>query len=332
MTLREIIRVDEGSDSSKFRQIVDSVTEAISNGSLKHGDSLPSINQVINEFGLSRDTIFKAYGVLKSRGVVKSVQNKGYFVCTAEKKVLLLLDTMKAYKEVLYGEFHKALPSNYSYSVQFHHYDIDIFNNFMREANGKYSKYIVMPFKDPGVRSVLGEIPKEKLLILDWKINESKGANLLYQDFGEALYNCLTEADEFIGKYEEFIFLYPEFTKHPHDSVDYFNKYCKERKMHYSVQYDSEELNLQKGQAYICVSDRMLGRALEQAKQKGLVFGKDVGFISYNETPMKQFIDDGITVVSTDFKLLGQKAAEFVGGNETMEYKVPTKLLLRKSL
>ncbi|WP_310560074.1 hypothetical protein [Flavobacterium sp.] len=59
---------------------------------------------------------------------------------------------------------------------------------------------------------------------------------------------------------------------------------------------------------------------------------KDVGFLSYNETPMTKFIYKGISVVSTDFKALGLKAAEFITKGETMQHYVPTELILRQSL
>lgn len=332
MLIRELIQIDNNRSQNKFLQIVDSVAASISSGQLKVGDSLPSINQVIQEFSVSRDTVFKAYSELKERGLVKSVQNKGYYVTSDEKKVFLLLDTMKAYKEVLYGEFHKSIPANYSYTVQFHHYNFGAFQNFVSEANGSYVKYIIMPFNDPRIKNTLSGIPKEKLLILDWKINEKSCSNVLYQDFGQGFYDCLEDALPLIKKYDELILLYPEFTNHPHDTVDYFIKFCKDSELKHSVQYDSKELDIKKGKAYISVSDRLLGKSLEQAKIKELEFGKDVGFISYNETPMKQFINKGITVISTDFKALGRKAAEFVTIDKPMDLKVQTSLKIRKSL
>lgn len=76
----------------------------------------------------------------------------------------------------------------------------------------------------------------------------------------------------------------------------------------------------------------MLGRFLEQCKDKNFEPGKDIGFLSYNETPMKKFIYKGISVISTDFKTLGTKAAEFIELNEPFQSYVPTKLTLRESL
>ena len=63
-----------------------------------------------------------------------------------------------------------------------------------------------------------------------------------------------------------------------------------------------------------------------------LKIGKDVGVISYNETPLKRIILDGITTISTDFTSLGTQAAEFVLNGKTEKVAVPFYLNLRKSL
>jgi len=63
-----------------------------------------------------------------------------------------------------------------------------------------------------------------------------------------------------------------------------------------------------------------------------LKIGQDVGVISYNETPLKRFILDGITTISTDFHELGTQAAEFVLNGKTEKLEVPFYLNLRNSL
>ena len=82
------------------------------------------------------------------------------------------------------------------------------------------------------------------------------------------------------------------------------------------------------------VSDRTLAMFLDQCQLKGLILGKSIGVISYNETPMKKYVNGGITVLSTDFKEMGQKAAEFVLNQHTeiVDLKIPTKILQRNSL
>ena len=119
--------VDNNSNVLKFQQLVDAIIDSISRNQLKEGEMLPSVNQIMSECQLSRDTVFKAYAELKKRGVVESVPNRGYFVTKNITKVFLFLDTFKAYKEVLYGSFLKHLPKNISVDLHFHHYNIDVF-------------------------------------------------------------------------------------------------------------------------------------------------------------------------------------------------------------
>jgi len=80
------------------------------------------------------------------------------------------------------------------------------------------------------------------------------------------------------------------------------------------------------------VSDRILGAFLEQSRNKNLEPGTDVGFLSYNETPMKKFIYKGVSVISTDFKALGAEAANFINNSKKIQTYIPTKLILRESL
>jgi hypothetical protein len=47
---------------------------------------------------------------------------------------------------------------------------------------------------------------------------------------------------------------------------------------------------------------------------------------------MKKYVKNGIAVISTDFELMGQKAAEFVVTGEPVRFEVPTTLKLRSSL
>jgi hypothetical protein len=47
---------------------------------------------------------------------------------------------------------------------------------------------------------------------------------------------------------------------------------------------------------------------------------------------MKKYVKDGITVISTDFELMGKKIAEFVSTGERVNTVIPTKLTIRKSL
>jgi len=324
--------VNPQSNLLKFQQLIDAINEAISRNLLQIGDLLPSVNQLCKESSLSRDTVFKAYAELKNRGVIESVPNRGYFVAKAVTKVFLFLDTFKAYKEVLYGSFLDSLPETIAVDLHFHHYNIDDFEKIIKESLGKYTKYIIMNFDHERVPEITRQIPASKLLVIDWNIHELEGSSSIYQDFGQSLYDSLASGIDLIRKYNRFVYLYPSFTYHPKISVTYFEKFCTDFKISFKTLYDFKKFDLQKGELYLLVSDRTLARFLDQCEQKNLVPGTDVGVISYNETPMKKYVKDGITVISTDFELMGKKIAEFVTTGEKTNAVIPSKLTIRKSL
>lgn len=324
--------INHKSDIPKYQQLVNDINDAIANNIISIGELLPSVNNICKAHKLSRDTVFKAYTILKEQGVIESVPNKGYYVASETKKVLLVLDTFKAYKEVLYHSFINNLPKNIITDIQFHHYNIENFKTIVNNSQGKYYKYIVMNFDHKDVPAVVSKINTEKLLLIDWNIHSNATSNYVFQDFGVSFYKALIEATQLFQKYKEINFLYPNFTNHPLETITFFEKFCNEYKFKYKIISNDKDFVVEKNIAYISVSDRMLGVFLEQCRNRDFEPGTDVGFLSYNDTPMKKFIYKGISVISTDFKELGTKAAEFITKDEPMQHYIPTKLIVRESL
>ena len=97
-----------GQQSSKVTQLADTLSQAISMKKFREGDSLPSINQLSAEYGVSRDTVFKAFLDLRERGLIDSTPGKGYYVTSQVTNVLLLLDQYTPFKEALYNSIVKS--------------------------------------------------------------------------------------------------------------------------------------------------------------------------------------------------------------------------------
>ena len=324
--------IDGQSRHLKFKQLVDAVLDAISQNRLKAGDMLPSVNVLMKECNLSRDTVFKAYAELKTRGVVESVPNRGYFVAKKFTRVLLFLDTFKAYKEVLYHSFRDHLRKDISVDLHFHHYNIHVFETIIKDSLGKYSSYVIMNFDHPKVRKIIQKIPPEKLLIIDWNINCPDNIAWVRQDFGEPVYRLFSENIARIRKYKRVMLNYPPFTYHPREVIDHFRRFCSENDISHSVITDQREFVVEKGDLWFLVSDRTLGKFLDQCQENGFEPGVDAGVISYNDTPMKKYVKNGITVISTDFELMGEKAAEFANTGAPVRFTVPTSITLRSSM
>ena len=79
--------------------------------------------------------------------------------------------------------------------------------------------------------------------------------------------------------------------------------------------------------------DADLVRLIQACRRRGLKLGRDVGVVSYNDTPMKEVVQDGISVISIDFAELGRKAARLALSRATGVRMVePTRFVSRDSL
>ncbi|MDX1283488.1 MAG: winged helix-turn-helix domain-containing protein [Draconibacterium sp.] len=113
MVRKRIIVIDSKSSKPKYRQIIDSVFNAIERKALKKGDKVPSINQICADFNLSRDTVMMAFNELKAKGILHSQPGKGYYIATTEiqheERIFVLFDELNAFKEDLYNSFISSL-------------------------------------------------------------------------------------------------------------------------------------------------------------------------------------------------------------------------------
>jgi DNA-binding transcriptional regulator YhcF (GntR family) len=327
------LHINESSGQTKIQQLVHSITEAISNGILKEGDELPSVNQLSNQTGFSRDTVFKAYNVLKSQSVIESAPAKGYFVANESYKVFMLLDDFSAFKEQLYQSFRKNLPESYSVDLLFHHYNTEVFNQLIQNSLGRYSMYIAMNIDHRKMAPILRKIDSKKLLILDMGNPGKSNVSYLVQDFSESVKKCLEKGLENLQKYDELILVYEKTsTPHPQETINATREFCREHQIKFRQKSRVEEEDLKKGQAWFVIRDADLVKIIKGSRQKEYEIGKEIGVLSYNDTPMKQIVGGGISVISTDFEKMGELAARFVKKKQPIEKVLPTFLTLRESL
>jgi DNA-binding LacI/PurR family transcriptional regulator len=68
------------------------------------------------------------------------------------------------------------------------------------------------------------------------------------------------------------------------------------------------------------------------ANKAGYKFGKEVGVAVYNDMPLLEIIQEGVSSFSIDFARLGEMAASFVMKGEPVQLEMPTNFIQRKSL
>src|SRR6187401_828145 len=142
------IRIDHESRIPKYLQIVNSITEDIERDILSIGQRIPSINEISEEYYLSRDTVEKAYNVLKEKKIIVSAKGKGYYVARhvlpSKINVLVLLNKLSSYKLRIFNSLVNSLGNNAKVDLTIYHCDPKIFLTTLEENMGKYDHYIVM--------------------------------------------------------------------------------------------------------------------------------------------------------------------------------------------
>ena len=120
---------------------------------------------------------------------------------------------------------------------------------------------------------------------------------------------------------------------YPKEIIKGFRIFCIQHEFEHEIIYDfHENSHVSENAAYVVVEENDLVNLIKKCREQQLSIGKDIGIISYNETPLKRIILDGLTTISTDFKALGRQAAELILHRRTEKIEVPFYLTLRKSL
>lgn len=334
------IEIDTLSATPKYLQIVNSIIKAITNGKLQDNDILPSINEFSNELDVSRDTIEKGYNHLKKMGVLASIPGKGYFIKDPDvlkfNKIFLLFNKLSTHKKLIYDAFVQTLGQSAIVDFYIYNNDFNLFKELLNRSIGNYSHYVIIPHLREDSKTsteVLNLIPKEKLILLDKTIPSLKNAcSCVYEDFEKDIYNALESALELLEKYDSIKLIFPSYTYHPDEIITGFFKFCSEYAFNHFIIHDLADEEIENGVVYISLMEDDLVTLVEKVIDSKKEVGKDVGVISYNETPLKKIILNGITTVSTDFKFMGRNAAELILNKEQKEIAVPFHLTVRKSL
>jgi DNA-binding transcriptional regulator YhcF (GntR family) len=331
----KIIQIDDSLGIPKYRQIINSISNAISAGDLGLGDKVPSLNEICAEFELSRDTVMVAFNELKSKGVINSIPGKGYYINSTEinvdQKIFVLFDELNVFKEDLYTSFLNSLDNKSNVDIYFHHFNFQVFKNLISESLGKYTSYVIMPATFDDTVNMVNKLPKDKVYILDRKKGDLSDYPVVYQDFDQDVYDALTDGRDLLQKYRKLIMIFPG-GKEPEGRVIGFQRFCKENGFDSEIIRNLENKTIQSGEAYFVPSDRNLVRLVKMAAAKNLQLGHDFGIVSFNDTVLKEVVAGGITTISTDFNLMGRTLARMIQEKSGGKIRNQSALIRRNSL
>ncbi|MBV8252624.1 MAG: GntR family transcriptional regulator [Chitinophaga sp.] len=332
--------IDDFSVTPKYFQLANSIIKSIADGKLQQDDIMPSINEVSSVFDISRDTAEKAYKYLKGIGILGSVPGKGYFIkhtnIGRQIKILLLFNKLSEHKKIIYDSFAAKLGEQASIDFYIYNSDFALFRRLLSQNLDAYTHVVILPhFRESWehVDEVVNLIPKEKLILLDKKLKGVTGTyGAVFENFQNDIYSVLEQAKDRLQKYQTIKIIFPDHSYYPEEIHKGFLQFCQNYAFHYKVVRDIEKENIEKGDVYINIRESDLVTLIEKIISLDLVIGKDVGIISYNETPLKKVILNGLTTISTDFKFMGDTAAQLILDNSSAQVEVPFYLTIRQSL
>jgi len=329
------IQIDDSLGIPKYRQIINSIYQAISTGELKLGDKIPSLNQICAEFDLSRDTVMVAFNELKAKGIINSIPGKGYYINSVDvnvnERVFVLFDELNAFKEDLYTSFLNARDDKTTVDIYFHHFNFQVFKDLVAASAGKYTSYVIMPATFDYTVDILSVLPEDKVYIIDRLKPDLEKYPVIYQDFEKDICDALTAGKDLLTKYEKLIMIFPG-GKEPEGRMIGFQKFCNEHNIQFEVLRSLLNRTIKKGEAYFVPSDRNLVKLVKMAEEHNLQLGVDLGIVSFNDTMLKEVVAGGITTISTDFAQMGQTLAQMIKERSSEHISNPASLIQRNSL
>lgn len=336
----QLIQIDEFSSTPKYRQLANAIIEGIQQGKIHKGELLPSINEVSFEHYMARITVEKGYNYLKQQGIIDSVRGKGFYIKVDEVprnlRIFLLFNKLSVHKKIIYDAFVKSIGDQGSIDFYIYNNDFNLFKKIVDSRDRDYTHMVLIPHFVEGEEmavDLINSLPKEKLILLDKLLPGIQGKfGAVYEDFEHDIYQSLQQAIESLATYQQIRLVFPTQSYYPKEIVQGFINFCRDYAFEYEVMESLVDVTLSVGQVYITVMEDDLLILLERIRNESLQLGKEIGIISYNETPIKRLLFDGISTISSDFETLGQKAAELVLSNERAKWKNPFVFISRASL
>ena len=252
--MKQKIVVDINSQIPVYKQLIKSVQDLINTGGYGEGAFLPSMNELSNELVISKETVKKAYSILRERGIIESVQGKGFYVCNKGNnkiRILLLFDKISTYKQVLYNSIATKIGTLSEITIRLHNQDVELFDHFIKETLDNFDYYIITPHfpLQPKCQrravKTLKKIPNRKLILLDRNIEGLPGNyGSVYQDFENDIVEGLNQASSHLKKFKKLNVMSMRNSMYAPLIEKGITRYCTEHQVKFEIFKNISQLQL----------------------------------------------------------------------------------------
>ncbi len=335
------ISIDKKSCTPKYLQLANSILDVVESGISKTRVSLPSIAQLAASLGLSKDTVERSYKYLKENGVLHPSYGKGHYVnldgFRKAIKICLVLNKLSNQKKELHQALSDKLGSDVLLDIYVYNNSFSCFQRIIESTKENYSHYLIIPHfnnsEDQAAAFINSSIQKSKLIVLDRKLEGlDNDCACIYESFQEDIYDALEQMQSSLKKYSTIKLIFPSDSHFPRDIHDGLTSFCNTYSFKKEVIPSTKNESITAGTLYICLTENDLVDLVERVNEAGLNLGSDVGVISYNDSPVKRYIGNGITTFSTDYRTMGAFAADMILNKYSSHIKLPFSINYRASV
>ena len=319
------ILLDVSNKAPIYKQLVEQFEDAIRSGQLKPGEQVASMNDFAAQMGISKETVKKAYGILREKGLLIPQQGKGFYVAEtyldSKPKVLVLFDKLSIYKEVLYNSLASELGELADITILTHNQNLELFTYYLDTYLDKFDYYVISPHfaldhkTQQAAVKLISRVPNRKLIMVDhWMQNYQGNYGAVYQDFENDVYEGLKQGLDKLKDTSCLKVITLPSSLYGSMVTKGINRFVKEFNIPVSYS-DSVVGDIQPNETYLILSSQLdsgLAAFARKIREQNLEVGKDVFVISYNEFDLNEVVLNGLTTISTDFKQMGRTAAQMI--------------------
>lgn len=318
----------------------------ILDGTLKKGAHLPSMNEIAVDTGMSKETVKRALVSLRDKGYIASCPGKGYYVSKdpaeipRKPNILMIVGRLDIFKQLLVDSFTTSLMGKAEVKILLHNGEVDQLELYLEQHLDTYDYYVVAPHFDiddqtqQRVARILSKIPNRKLVMIDHCNKFMSGHfGAVYQDFENDVAIGLRHALDEFKRVRCLNAVVLPTSRYGELALASFKMFCEDNNIPYQILNSFPE-TVRKGEVFLLFSGRLsneLARIDLILRRNGMLVGKDVGLISYNDVPLNAVVMGGLTTISTDFVKMGTLAASMVIGGKMFKIKNDFRMIRRST-
>jgi len=365
------MKLNRGLNTPLYLQLKNLIIDKIMTGELKPGSFMETEDELCQEYGISRYPVRQALGELVKEGYLLRTRGKGTMInpelpiqnIEGRRKILaLILASNQAFSGDIMAGFEKEARKRgyltiYSCSEGIPEEELKCID---MNVDSGVSGIVVFPCNDSRIKTRLDSIKNHGIYLglldrnpeleeIDYTGSDNIGGaymavrHIAEQGFRNVVFvSDMSNASSIDERMEGYLKAVEDFGLNPLTNISIkedFTKYYQYKHRFFIEKLKDEltELKSNLPVGIFAINDGVALYCIRVLEAEGVVLGKDVGIVGFDNTPESGYFHVPLTTVAQNGFLLGQTAADIainrIEGKTNQVYRsvIPTQLIIRKS-